>query len=106
MKTNILPFQLGMEYENWEFDLEPINYRITGYDSYVYIGNFSTPGIKPRKIELIFHWEILVAVILEFKQSDLPGAEKLFLTDYIQVKHYFYLSDSKISSIISDSLLC
>lgn len=40
MNTNVLPFQLGMEYENWEFDLEPTNDRIRGYDSYIYIKDF------------------------------------------------------------------
>ncbi len=106
MKTNILPFQLGMEYENWEFDLEPTNDRIRGYDSCIYIKNLSTPGIKPRKIELIFYWEILVAVILDFEESDLPRVEKLSLIGYIKVKYYFYLSDSKINSLIYHSLLC
>lgn len=28
MEAIILPFHLGMEYENWEFDLEPVNDRI------------------------------------------------------------------------------
>jgi len=37
MKKDILPFHLGMEYENWEFDLEPTNNRIEGHDSYIYI---------------------------------------------------------------------
>ena len=107
MKTNILPFQLGMEYENWEFDLEPINDRIKGYDSYSYIKDNSIPGVKLKNVELIFYWEILVAIILEFEESDVPVVEKLsMIGDYTQVKQYFYLSDTKINSLIYDSLLC
>ena len=45
MEANILSFQLGMEYENWEFDLEPTDARIIGYDSYIYIKDLSILGI-------------------------------------------------------------
>lgn len=105
MNSEILPFQLGIEYENWEFDLEPIEDRIRGYDSYIYIRTVSVFGVKTRNIELIFHWDILVAVILEFEESDLPKVKRLSLFNYIQINQYFYLSDSKISSLIHHSLL-
>lgn len=62
METNILPFQLGMEYENWEFDLEPIGDRIKGCDSYRYINSFTLPGTKIRSIELIFQFDLLMVV--------------------------------------------
>lgn len=95
-----------MEYENWEFDLEPINDRIKGYDSYIYIKNYSVSGVRTKNVELIFYWEILVAIILKFEESDVPVVNKLTQIGYIKVNHYFYLSDSKISSLINHSLLC
>lgn len=104
MKTNI-PFQLGMEYENWEFDLEPMQDRIKGYDSYIYIKKLSIFNIEPLNIELVFHWDILVAVILEFKETDIMKLDKLLLSDYIQVNNYFYKSETKINSRIHKSLL-
>lgn len=79
METNILPFQLGMEYENWEFDLEPIGDRITGCDSYRYINSFTLPGTKIRSIELTFQFDLLMVVILEFEELNLEIAERLIL---------------------------
>jgi len=106
MNTNILPFKLGMEYENWEFDLEPVNDRINGYDSYTYIRKIEISGIKPKCIELVFHWDILVAIILQIKENDLSKAEKLIDFKFKQVEYYYYLSDNKINSQIYHSLLC
>lgn len=75
MKTDILPFPIGMEYEDLEFDLEILPDRIKGHDSYIYVGkdlkNFL--NYYTDKIELIFCWEILVAIIisLEYSETDL-----------------------------------
>ncbi|MBX2948812.1 MAG: hypothetical protein KF704_06000 [Crocinitomicaceae bacterium] len=106
METIILPFHLGMEYENWEFDLEPINDRIKGSLSYLYTKDISIFGVKPRNIELIFYWEILSAIILEFEKSDLPKVEKLSLMRYSRVNRYFYKTEDKINIRIYYSLLC
>lgn len=105
METIILPFHLGMEYENWEFDLEPINDRIKGYLSYLYTKDISIFDVKPRNIELIFHWEILSAIILEFEKSDLPKVEKLSLMGYSRVNDYLYLSYTKITSQLQFSIM-
>ena len=65
MKKNKLPFQIGKHYENWEFDLEPIDMeRILGLDSYFYIRELSFFGIIPRYAQLVFCWDILKVVIL------------------------------------------
>ena len=57
MKNNKLPFQIGKHYENWEFDLEPIEKeRIIGFDSYIYIRELLFLGVIPRYVELIFSW--------------------------------------------------
>ena len=65
MKKDTLPFQIGIHYENWEFDLEPSDMeRILGFDSYFYIRELSFLGIIPRYTELVFCWDTLKAVIL------------------------------------------
>lgn len=69
MKKPSIPFKLGMEYENWEFDLEILPDRLEGYDSYRYIGNNFNNFLNypTEETELIFSFEILVAVIIKFK---------------------------------------
>ena len=70
MKNNKLPFQIGKQYENWEFDLEPTEKeRILGFDSYIYIRELLFLGVIPRYVELIFSWDILKVVIftVDFK---------------------------------------
>lgn len=94
-----------MEYENWEFDLEPINDRIIGHDSYIYIKKLSIFDVEPINVELIFHWDILVAIILEFEESDIIKLDKILLSDYIRVNNYFYKSEVQIKSRIYKSLL-
>ena len=65
MKKDKLPFQIGKQYEDWEFDLEPSDdERILGFDSYFYIRELSFLGIIPRYAELVFCWDILKVVIL------------------------------------------
>ena len=70
MKNDKLPFQIGNHYENWEFDLEPIEKeRILGFDSYIYFRELLFLGVIPRYVELIFSWDILKVVIftVDFK---------------------------------------
>lgn len=69
MKKPSIPFKLGMGYENWEFDLEILPDRLEGYDSYRYIGNNFNNFLNypTEETELIFSFEILVAVIIKFK---------------------------------------
>jgi len=77
METDILPFPIGIEYENLEFELEVLPEKIKGYDSYIYVGkkvkNFL--NYPTEKLELIFHWDILQAVII--KQIDFNPKQKL-----------------------------
>ena len=70
MKNNKLPFQIGKQYENWEFDLVPTEKeRILGFDSYIYFRELLFLGVIPRYVELIFSWDILKVVIftVDFK---------------------------------------
>lgn len=107
MKNKNLPFAIGKHYENWEMNLEILDIeRIKGYDSYIYIREILIFGIKPRSVELIFHWDILVAIILDFEELDFPKVEKLTQIGYIKVNHYFYISENHIDTQIYKSLLC
>lgn len=106
MKNPFFSFELGMQYEDWEFDLEQINDRIDGYDSYIYIREIEILEFKPPCIELIFHWDILVAIIIQINEYDLKKAENLIEFNFIQLDYYFYISDKEINSQIHYSLLC
>lgn len=66
MKLDTLPFKIGMEYENWEFELDVIEDKLIGRDSYLYIGNEVTElyGFKIERIELIFCLDILEVVCI------------------------------------------
>lgn len=74
MKNQNLPFQIGENYENWEFDLEILDVeRIKGYDGYIYIREIVFLGAIPRYVELIFLIDLLQIVIFnyELQKSDL-----------------------------------
>lgn len=109
MKTDILPFPIGKEYEDLEFDLEVLPDRIKGYDSYIYVGkdlkNFL--NYPTDKIELIFHWEILVAIIisLEYSETDLHiELLKSFTLLEKKEKYTFYTND-EISLITLENMI-
>ena len=79
MKQLNIPFKLGMQYDNWEFDLEVTKDRVQGFDSYIYTGkkfnkflNYSTD-----KTELLFRLDVLESVMLRF--------------DYRNIKFYYEL---------------
>ena len=72
MKQLDLPFKIDKQYENWEFELDALENRLSGYESYKYIGkqlnyfqNFIT-----HKTELIFNGDYLTAVIVTIKKAD------------------------------------
>lgn len=65
MKNKYLPFQIGEQYENWEFDLEYLKEeKIPGCDSYIYLWKKLFLHIVPSRIELIFSLDILQVVIM------------------------------------------
>lgn len=107
MKTDILPFPIGMEYEDLEFDLEVLPDRIKGYDSYIYVGkdlkNFLNNPTD--KIELIFHWEILVAIIIsvEYCEADLHLDLLKYLIILGKKKNYTFYINDEISLITVDN---
>jgi len=62
-----IPFQLGKEYENWEFDLEPVETTQT-YDKYSYVNNEPQElfGIIATQVLLTFNLDILIQVEYQF----------------------------------------
>ncbi len=62
MELDLIPFKIGMQYENWEFELEP--YSISkATDTYKYIGNEKRIlGIEAKLILLSFNLDILEEV--------------------------------------------
>lgn len=68
MKQLNIPFKLGMQYDNWEFDLEVTKDRIEGCDSYIYTGKKFNKF--KYKTELIFNLDILEAVLISFENSN------------------------------------
>ena len=78
MRKNQLPFKIGEDYENWEFDLEVCSYdKIKGFDSYIYLKNFNFLEIIPLQTELLFFFDILELVILTITTKDYRDMEKL-----------------------------
>ncbi|SFN09732.1 hypothetical protein SAMN05421741_101111 [Paenimyroides ummariense] len=92
-----------MPYEELEFDLEPIQDRIKGYDSYLYIAPITIFGIIPKKVELIFYWEQLKIIILEFEPVDLPKVKKLSKLNFTKINNSYvkttYKMQNKLISI-------
>ncbi len=89
MENDILPFQIGKQYENWEFDLEIMDVeRIPNYDSYLYIGEVKNfLNFFSDKTELIFHWDRLEAVILTFFNMEMKIIEEI--KDNLKYKYHF-----------------
>lgn len=72
MKQLNLPFKIDKQYENWEFELDALDDRLSGYHSYKYIGKQLNCFLKfiTHKTELIFNGDYLTAVILTIKKVD------------------------------------
>ena len=65
MTLEEVPFKIGMQYENWEFDLEPIE-TTKYYDKYEYIKGDITSifYLDIKNIFLYFNLDILYKVEL------------------------------------------
>ncbi len=70
MNINFIPFKLGMQYENWEFDLEP-DFETTEFDRYLYIKKDMNTllSIPVERIYLSFNADILFMVEYEFRRK-------------------------------------
>ncbi|AWM14198.1 hypothetical protein DI487_10275 [Flavobacterium sediminis] len=72
MKQLNLPFKIDKQHENWEFELDALDDRLSGYHSYKYIGkqlNYFLNYIT-HETELIFNGDFLTAVILTLKKVE------------------------------------
>lgn len=73
MKIDFIPFLIGMQYENWEFDLKPINlsFKIS-YDQYIYFKKDIKElfGLEIQLIYLYFSLDILFKVEIIFKSRN------------------------------------
>lgn len=102
MKSKPL-FQLGMEYENFEFHVEPIKDRVFGYDSYSYMNDYKILGVNVSNVELVFSLDILVAIILEFKPPELCTKVRKYLLNYKMANNYFYIAEKEIERKLIES---
>ena len=96
MKKDPLPFNIGEDYENWEFDLEICNYyKIKGFDSYIYLKNFNFLEITPLQTELVFFFDVLELVIMTINTKDHREMGKLIdlmtktFGDYIEYEQEY-----------------
>ncbi len=73
MKQLDLPFKIDKQHENWQFELDALDDRISGYHSYKYVGeqfNYFL-NLTTHKTELIFNADYLTAVIITIQHSDI-----------------------------------
>nr|WP_315032954.1 hypothetical protein [uncultured Chryseobacterium sp.] len=68
-----MPFRIGYQYDNWELNLMSIADTIpdNSYCSYLWVGSEIKKFLNfvPHRTELIFYWDILEVVILEFDKK-------------------------------------
>ncbi len=69
MKITEIPFKIGMQYENWEFDLELVDTK-RSYEIYEYIKGDITE-INESKVEHIYlYFELDILIKIDIKTSD------------------------------------
>lgn len=73
MKIDFIPFQIGMQYENWEFDLDA-GEDLVICERYRYIKDdiLEILGVPISDIYLYFNADILVRVDLKFQKGTQP----------------------------------
>lgn len=105
---------LGSQYQELEFSLEITKDRIKGYESYIYLSESLHNNLKEFKyeIELLYHWDILHAVIIKTDKYFMSAAafkninykiEKLIINENV---YYIYSVSDKLNYKIVLSLLC
>lgn len=89
MKKFNLPFEVGQDYEVWEFDLEVMDIeRIPNYESYSYLGKVKKfLNSISDKTELIFYWDRLEAVILTFFHIEMKTIQEI--KNILKYKYHF-----------------
>lgn len=79
MNTIEFPFELGTDYEDWEFELEILPDRVVNFDSYLFVGAELNIFLNnpTYKAELIYNFDVLETVVLTFKTSSSSFTEML-----------------------------
>ncbi|MEC4086635.1 hypothetical protein [Myroides odoratimimus] len=114
MERIIEKFKLSSEYQELEFSLEITKDRIVGYESYIYLSESLHNNLKHFKyeIELLYHWDILQAVVIKTDKYSLSAGatkntnykiEKLIIDESV---YYIYSVSDKLNYKIVLSLLC
>jgi hypothetical protein len=98
MNQQNTPFKLGMQYDNWEFELEVTQDRLQGYDSYIYIGKQFNKFLNEctDETELLFNMDILEAVIITFKDKNsqfYKNINPITATRNRKLKHHIYIEE-------------
>jgi hypothetical protein len=106
MKQLNIPFKLGMQYDNWEFELEVTQDRLQGCDSYIYIGKQFNKFLNKctDETELLFNLDILEGVIITFKDKDSQFYKNInpITARAGEIKHHFWIKEfTKLDSQIS-----
>jgi len=104
MKPRI-PFRIGYQIDNWEKDLVITADRFENnlYCSYLWAGKEQKKFLdfEPSTTELIFHWDRLEVVILDFESqskqfyNNLNNQLKIRFENFQPVKHYENIKISK-----------
>ncbi|UGU14234.1 hypothetical protein LS482_10970 [Sinomicrobium kalidii] len=87
METDFIPFQIGMQYDNWEFDLEPLELA-EYYEKYEYTrGDIKDVlGVEIEHIYLYFKLDILFRVEIVFKPLN-PVNQFISLAAILEAKY-------------------
>lgn len=102
MKQNILPFKIGMQYENWEFSLEPIHEdRFEGFDSFLYLEELICNFTLLEYLELLFNLDILkvVVYVLSLETEEKHRQLRNVLEESFGHKYFFKSYNSTIESL-------
>ena len=97
MKLNHQPFKIGMEIENFEFDIVVLNLDCNGYEKYKYLKEISVDSRKPKKVELYFLWDVLKIVVFHFSTNNIKNIELPNTENYIKIQDKIILKDYTIS---------
>ncbi|MDR6299918.1 hypothetical protein [Mesonia maritima] len=98
MEIDFIPFKIGMQYENWEFDLEPIKFA-KYFDKYKYIkSNYSKLlDINVNSIYLFFNLDILFRVEIIMDINFVLGFHNL-----VQKLNFHFKTDGILNKITEE----
>lgn len=104
MEKENLPFLLGLDYEQWEFNLEVLNKEdILGMDNYLYLEDISFLGAVPKSVEMLFSLDILQVVRIMYRFDNQKELDKFYKEITIYFKNNIkLLSKDKMAYLIAD----